>query len=372
MSLRGFGDFLRQMETSWETRVLLSDSSDVDDEIVLSDLVRTGEASRLRRRGAMRIDHAAREGGGPPPLQPPGNHPSGRAMQTTELVPNVNTFWRQDQDGAADEEYSPGSYTGEWPDARDAQADDLDYPEDLEKSMQTFVLYCGAGQHSLPSSTTPHFTSPLPSYPWRNRPPRTFPVSNGCGAVIHTSAIPRKQCGVWMARFGGTDAVIEIDSQYFDRSVGVRMLKNPCGCAREGIGCRFCGNPLGTRYRPCKTAAESLFSTAVTPSHPNRPSGPAYWRNPPSHSSTSISFIYTIFPDHVSSFPPLDMTSASSQANVQSAVRTPVQQPPVSQPPVAETAISQSRPRSEFDADGNPISESSNSPDKGIEALSGR
>lgn len=320
----------------------------------------------------MRIDHAAREGGGPSPLQPPGNHPSGRDVQTTEPIPNVNTFWRQDQNGAADEEYSPGSYTSEWPEARDTQADDLDYPEDFEKSMQTFVLYCGAGQHHLPSSTTPDLISPLPSYPWRHRPSRTFPVSNGCGAVINTSAIPRKQCGVWMSRFGNTDAVIEMDSQYFDRSVGVRMIKNPCGCAREGIGCRFCGNPLGTRYRPCKTAAEGLFSTAVIPPHSNRPSGPAYWRNLPSPSTTSVSFIYTIFPDHVSSFPPVDMISASSQANAQSAVRTTVQQSSGPRPPVGETTVFQPRLGSEFDADGNPISESSNSPDKGIEALSGR
>src|SRR3954447_15364031 len=31
--------------------------TDADDSIVLSDLVRTGEASRLRRRGAMRLEH---------------------------------------------------------------------------------------------------------------------------------------------------------------------------------------------------------------------------------------------------------------------------------------------------------------------------
>ena len=215
------------------------ESSDVDDEIVLSDLVRTGEASRLRRRGAMRIDHAARESGGPPPLQPPGSHPSGRTTQTTELAPNVNAIWRQDQDGAADEEDSPGSYTGEWPEARDTQADDLDYPEDLEKNAQTFVLYCGAKEPYPTTSITPHLISPLPSYPWRPPPPPMPPTSNGCGAVTHMSAVPRKRCGVWMARFGGTDAVIEMDSQYFDRSVVARMMKSPCGCVREGVGCRF-------------------------------------------------------------------------------------------------------------------------------------
>ena len=212
------------------------ESSDVDDEIVLSDLVRTGEASRLRRRGAMRIDHAARETGGPPPILSPESHPLGRDMQATQSVPNLNSFSRQDQDGAADEEYNP-SYTGEWPEARDSQTDDLDDQEDLEKSTRTFILYCGADEPNLPTSITPRFISPLPEYPRRPLHLRTLSTSNGCGAVIHTSAVPRRRCGVWMARFGSTDAIVEMNSQYFDRSVVVRMMKSPCGCVREGIGC---------------------------------------------------------------------------------------------------------------------------------------
>jgi hypothetical protein len=184
----------------------------------------------------MRIDHAARDAGGPPTVQSPGNHPLGRDMEATQSVSNLNAFWRQDIDGAADEEYSP-SYTGEWPEARDTQTDDLDDQEDLEKSTHTFVLYCGAEEPNLPSSITPRFTSPLPEYPRRSPHHRSFSTSNGCGAVIHTSAVPRRRCGVWNARFGSTDAIVEMDSQYFDRSVVVRMMKSPCGCVREGVGC---------------------------------------------------------------------------------------------------------------------------------------
>ena len=186
----------------------------------------------------MRIDHTAREGGGPPPFQPPDNHPSVRSMQATDFVPNPDTIWGQDQDGVADEEYSPGSYTGEWPEARDTQTDDLDYSEDFEKSTQSFFLYCGAEEPHLPSPTSPHFISPLPHYPWR-APPHISSKSNGCGTIVHTAAVPRRRCGVWMARLGSTDAVVEMDSQYFDRSVVVRMMKSPCGCVREGIGCRL-------------------------------------------------------------------------------------------------------------------------------------
>ena len=222
--------------------------SDADDEIVLSDLVRTGEASRLRRRGAMRMDHASREGGAQPSLQPSNSRASGRDMQNPELIPNFNTLWRRDQNDVADEEYSPGSYTGEWPQVRDVRSDDLDYPEDLEKCPQSFVLYCGAGEPCVPSSTTPHLMSPLPAYPWQPQSPRASSTSNGCGAVIHTSAVPRKRCSVWKARFGTTDAVVEMDSGYFDRSVVVRMMKSPCGCVREGVGCRFWYVRLAFQY----------------------------------------------------------------------------------------------------------------------------
>ena len=178
----------------------------------------------------MRIDHAPREGGGPPPSQPPGNH-------TPAQAPRFDTIWGQDQDGAADEEYSPDSYTGEWPETRDTQTDDLDYPGDLEQSTHSFVLHCGAEEPNPPPSTTPHSISPLPAYPWRPPPPRTSRTSNGCGTIVHMAAVPRKR--VWMARFGSTDAIAEIGSQYFDPSVVVRMTKSPCGCVREGIGCRF-------------------------------------------------------------------------------------------------------------------------------------
>lgn len=132
------------------------------------------------------------------------------------------------------------------------------------------------------------------------------------------------------------------------------------------------GNPLGTRYRPCKSAAEGLFSTATPPAHPNHPSGSAYWRNPPSNPLSSNCFIYTLFPDRVSSFPPLDLTSASPTAIVQPIVRTAAQQQSGLQISTSNATTSQSHQRSEFDADGNPISESPSSPDKGIEACYGR
>ena len=66
---------------------------------------------------------------------------------------------------------------------------------------------------------------------------------------------------------------------------------------------RLCsGNSFGTRYRLCNAATEGLFNTAVTCFYPNYPSGLACWRNPPPPSLTSTCYIYSLFPDRVSSF----------------------------------------------------------------------
>ena len=170
--------------------------------------------------------------GGPlPPPQEPGNYQPAQGTQTT---PTLDTIWGQNQDGAADGEYSPDSCTGEWPETTDPLTDDFD----------NFVLYCGAEDLHPSSLTTPLSISPLPTHRRRMPPHRTTPSTNGCGAIVHTAAVPRKRSGVWMAKFGSTDAVIEMDSQYFDHSVVVGITETPCGCVREGIGCRlWCVGP---------------------------------------------------------------------------------------------------------------------------------
>jgi len=128
---------------------------------------------------------------------------------------------------------------------------------------------------------------------------------------------------------------------------------------------------LGTRYRPCKAAAKGLFATAITPFHPNHPSGSAYWRNQPSPLLASTSYIYTLFPDRVSSSPSLHLNPASSPTNIQSVTRFVAEQLDV-QLSMSNTTTTQSRLGLDFDADGNPIGESTNSPDKVIEPWSGR
>ena len=199
---------------------------DADESILLSDLVRTGEASRLRRRGALRIETPRRKG-------------------------------------------SDGEHK--------------------------FVLFCGV---ELWQETKAYIPSVIPWTEPQSRPSRR---STGCGAVIHMKAAPNAKLGVWTAKTQSSDAVVPLDPLYFD----CKTIRSSCGCIREGVGCAVCGNPLGTRYRPCTTAADGLFISRFRSNPlPTRPNGPCYWR-PISHSP----FIYTFFPTAVTSSPPHTLAS---------------------------------------------------------------
>lgn len=224
-----------------------------------------------------------------------------------------------------------------------------------------------------------YYVSPLPqcstvrsSYVPR-RPPRK---TNGCGAVIHVSAIPRRRCGVWMAKEGGTDAVVGMDSSYFDRSAVIRMMKSTCGCVREGIGCAFCGNTLGTRYKPCVAAAEGLFSSSRPPSNPLYPSGSKYWHCHQSSPRGTKFYVYTFFSDRVSSSPSYSFPTAAVSPQpytvplsipeaLQSTIEIPgfMSDEPDSAQPLRIPPPPQ-LPEAEYDLDGDLIVDEPSSPDK--------
>lgn len=333
--------------------------TNADESIVLSDLIRTGEQSRLRRRGAMRLDHAT--GGGarplsgttlPPPIPLPASAPPpSRAPPAgiftrpatppwlipyppgeEELGSNGDWNWAVDEDEGPP---GPGPATGEEQRRAGAESDDTE---------QSYILYCGGeetGSHSdYESGSGPYDPSPLPwgsSYTPAHRDAcqsarhsSSSRKTNGCGAVVHVRAFPQKPRGVWVGKEEATDAVVGMDSTYFEHTVVARMMKSACGCVREGIGCAVCGNPLGTRYMPCQAASEGLFSNGShgTPrsTRPLHPSGPRYWQAQrptssltPSRSSSRSGtprpsqgtfYVYTFFAAQVSSsplcsFPPL-------------------------------------------------------------------
>lgn len=307
--------------------------TDVDESIVLSDLVRTGEASRLRRRGALRLDHnlatTTRPAGlnqplpyipydGPPPPRRPFALP---AQPTMPMTPSWVT-----SDAAGDDAFDtwidlnpstdPASASGSV--ALDEQRRAGDHEDE-----ECFILYCG-GKVSEVSATDyskPFQPSPL-AIP---RPPVTkassrpaAPKTNGCGAIIHLRAYSQRTSGVFVGKQQATEAVVPMDAAYFERSIVTRMMKSACGCVREGVGCAVCGNPLGTRYAPCQAASEGIFKhkcpAPPRATRPLHPAGPSYWgssqvsqshssANSPRRSPNGAFYVYTFFADHVSSSP---------------------------------------------------------------------
>ncbi|EKM61834.1 uncharacterized protein PHACADRAFT_248700 [Phanerochaete carnosa HHB-10118-sp] len=312
--------------------------TDADDSIVLSDLVRTGEASRLRRRGAMRLDHGLSGAPRPlstsalppigvigPPQPSPGRPFALPAQPTRPLTPPWamgNAARDETQDMYADiigEDPSDASGTV----ALDEQRRVGEHEDDEE----SFVLHCGGEIAKVPPTdySRPYTPSPLPLPPSSastSSHGRVVPRTNGCGAVIHLRAFPQKTRGVWVGKREATEAVVAMDSVYFERSIVARMMKSACGCVREGVGCAVCGNPLGTRYMPCQAASEGIFtarhkqSTPPRPSRPQYPAGPQYYAPARASSlsrshhadasgrlSSSTFYVYTFFADHVSSLP---------------------------------------------------------------------
>jgi hypothetical protein len=328
--------------------------TDADDSIVLSDLIRSGEQSRLRRRGAMRLDHSdggatlrilsagssritntsaaaapqtqsvSRPGGlfmrpSTPPWLP---YPSGSFGEDDAVGYNDSSSWINENDGGP-----ANASTGP---ANEEQRQGGD-PVDVEES---YILHCG-GDDGISDLTEdksmPFVPSPLAWSSQRNARPSASSYysrkTNGCGAVLHVRAFPQKPRGVWVGKEEATDVVVGMESSYFERTVVARMMRSTCGCVREGIGCAVCGNPLGTRYMPCQAASEGLFSNAGRSTtrgiRPLHPSGSRYWQTM-SRSNTSISrpssrpgtsrqgcfYVYTFFSTQVSSspicpFPPL-------------------------------------------------------------------
>ncbi|KAG6844464.1 hypothetical protein H0H87_006747 [Tephrocybe sp. NHM501043] len=265
--------------------------SDADDSIVLDDLVRTGEASRLRRRGAMRLDHGHAThhgggGGGAAAAAADSDEESEEQMMYTPTMPGpvprrtptrARTSRRHDEH--AETPTTPTCYT------LFCGGDDPEPPYHPEVGSAPF-------RPSLLPLSAP---SPSTSAPSKKR--RT----NGCGALIHVSASPRRRPAstapagfTWHAASPAEVRIAPLDACYFDEPTRLRIQRSPCGCVREGIACATCGNPLGTRYAPC---AASAPSHAPLPHPSRRPSYPAGIR------PAVPLFSYSFLPSAVTSSP---------------------------------------------------------------------
>lgn len=274
--------------------------TDVDDSIVLSDLVRTGEASRLRRRGAMRLDH--------------GHH---NALGSTYTAPRETspTPWDSDDE--------PGVVTYPHRQRRFSSSRRRRHEEEeSEIEEYRYTLLCGAeipysGEEDPCEPWTPSIFPILPATSSSTPKIPTRRKTNGCGAIIHLRAAPRPRVHMWAARTPASSCVVPLEAHYFDNTEeAAKFERSSCGCVKEGVGCAVCGNPLGTRYIPCRMAASGMYSPghkhytsslqAPWPSDaqgfPLGPEGPRYWHPTPSSSKSAFQ-VHSFFSSAVTSYP---------------------------------------------------------------------
>ncbi len=246
----------------------LAHVSDADESIVLSDLVRSGEVSRLRRRGAIAIrDMNVPQSPVPLTLNvPPTSGTSRPSSVSLPPVPQPNPEPDLSETDDDDAEQRQGG-VGRWffrsrLNLRELSTSDLNdpdpslFPQEFDAHLEdddsnsSYVLFCGGrlresewySPPNLPrprDSPTRHrgsaFRAPTPSC--RSSFPRAR-RTNGCGVLIHLNAQPRRRQGTWVACGAAAETVVRMAARYFDCYSTVRMIKSACGCVREGVGCR--------------------------------------------------------------------------------------------------------------------------------------
>ncbi|KZV86468.1 hypothetical protein EXIGLDRAFT_752805 [Exidia glandulosa HHB12029] len=188
-----------------------SDHSEPEDEsLVLDDLVRIGEASRLRRRGALRLDLSTAS---------TSTSTAGPDEQLAGLVAAVNQ-------ATTDDAFTYRVYCG------------------------TRIWSSGVASTSTSAPAPCPLPEPLPMDDYTCLPTQDDDERwTGCRALVHESAAPSTRDGTWLARGPPQPGVVRLDAAYFER--GGRRVRRPCGCTGDGVGCRVCGNALGSIWRPC-------------------------------------------------------------------------------------------------------------------------
>lgn len=223
-------------------------------------LVRTAQASRLRRRGAIRIENRQRGDTVAPAGPPPGR----RAVLLDE---------EDDEEG--EEERRSSRPTLPFMLTRSV------VPADF--SGERSRLYCGGvPKRSRTTSSSrwtedePVWPSPFPSTerePYRKKP-RRVPLSTGCGELVCLGACASERIGVWLSDTPKLPKnVARMDEEYVDRGPGnvIKTGTSNCGCDHEGIGCRNCGNSLGMKIHHCHRHSELHASLAQAASRTSAP-----------------------------------------------------------------------------------------------------
>ncbi|KAL0065034.1 hypothetical protein AAF712_008028 [Marasmius tenuissimus] len=228
---------------------------DADDSIVLSDLVRSGEASRLRRRGAIRSSHQRVASTGSSTSVGGG----GSVVYRLFCRGGEDAGTGEGLQGWSDEPFRPELFPNS---------------TSTSKGKEKQLGGCGALIH-LSAFTTPtdstSYTSidkptslvvPLDAVYFRDR--QQQPVSRPTAAPEDPRS-PYPPSPMY-----STEVEHDYGYGYFDPSHKRTedpftdmnedpcvLSKNACGCVTEGVGCQSCGTPIGTRFRPCRAARHS-------------------------------------------------------------------------------------------------------------------
>ena len=208
--------------------------TDADESIVLSDLVRTGEASRLRRRGAMRIDHGA-----------PYTVTASQANIADRL--NWDSYFDSDSQTALEghlnrnplsrfSRFRPHTSRRYGPHDTTAYTHLRDQPDEF-----VYTLVCGAKVTNFESDDKiePFKPSILPLYPPlpTSSSKKSMDRNTGCGTIVHMHAAPRIRVGMWTAHSVAPSSVITLEASYFDTREAAEFTQSDCGCVKEGVGC---------------------------------------------------------------------------------------------------------------------------------------
>ncbi|KAJ7879869.1 hypothetical protein B0H13DRAFT_1892032 [Mycena leptocephala] len=145
------------------------------------------------------------------------------------------------------------------------------------------TLFCGAPQPISAADLVSQEPWRIQILPIEDPPPaqnRQRAKSNGCGAKLHSAAIPK--CATWSGSSGSaTEVVLPLDDDYVPRELRPVMsaLLKECGCLRNPVGCAACGNALGALNIRCALHTDvemehvmyDFLPSAVSPPIPASP-----------------------------------------------------------------------------------------------------
>ncbi|KIK61414.1 hypothetical protein GYMLUDRAFT_84982 [Collybiopsis luxurians FD-317 M1] len=269
---------------------------DADSSIVLSDLLRSGETSRLRRRGAVRLDH-----------MPRNDDTRGSVNGTSGSLEEEECCFRlycRECDAPSDIPFIRGS-TAYQPSLFPSASS---FPQNPKGKERAYAPQCqertlihprvkaqrlphiDASLHVHPPSTSlyPPTSAQVLAFLQRSQRPNYITHSSGTGPRPDVDARDSDNENgilVWTSVSNPVDSVL-VPMHYEDDSTEATAendtrfmtveelatrrpgpISTACLCKREVIGCAVCGSPLGMRYTPCSSAVKKIFpSPAQLPS----------------------------------------------------------------------------------------------------------